>query len=91
MDDDRDLDGFDAERRRDIALRMVALDAQQDRESLVASLSPIELAQHDLAATLEFRKQYEARETAFPVNESNTEALDATIEELRRHLQSLEK
>ena len=36
---------------------------------------------------LEFREQYEAGETSFPVNESNTTAMHDAIDELRRNVE----
>jgi hypothetical protein len=91
VDDKHDADGFDADRRREVSLRFVALNAGQDREALVASRTPNELAQHDLAAMLEFRRQYHAGETAFHITDANTGALDRQIDELRRTLESLEE
>lgn len=42
---DDDLDNFDAARPEEVQLRFVVLEAQQHRDALVASLSPLELAQ----------------------------------------------
>lgn len=84
-----DPDGFDEARRNEVFLRMVAVKAQPDRDALVAALTPLELAEHDLAATVEIRRQYEAGETPFPVTESNTRAMADLVAELRANVERL--
>jgi hypothetical protein len=76
-----DPDGFDEARRRDVLLRLATLPSIHERERLVATLTPLELAEHDLAAIIEIGRQYEAGLSAFPITESNTRAMADLIAE----------
>jgi hypothetical protein len=78
-----DPDGFDEARRNEVFLRMVAVKAQPERDALVAALTPLELAEHDLAGIIEMQRQYEAGETSSPVTDSNTRAMAELVAELR--------
>jgi hypothetical protein len=49
----------------------------------VATLTPLELAEHDLAVVIELRRQYEAGDTSFPVTDSNTRAMAELVTERR--------
>jgi hypothetical protein len=86
---DDDPDGFDKERRRDVLLRMVAIRAKQERDDLATKLTPLELAEHDLAAMLAFQAEYETGGTTFSLTPSNTRALIALVNELRANVDRL--
>jgi hypothetical protein len=87
--DSSDPDGFTEQRRREIFLRLVAMQSKHERDVLEAMLTPFELAEHDLAGMVEFVRAYEAGETAFPVTESNTRAAAQLIEQLRARVAGL--
>ena len=71
-DPDDDPDGFDEARRNDVFLRMVAMRAKHERDKRTATMTPLEIAEWELAAMLEFTQQYQADETSFTVTPSNT-------------------
>jgi hypothetical protein len=87
--DDADPDGFDEARRDDVFLRLVAIQAKHERDRRIATMTPLEIAESDLAATIEIGGQYEAGETSFPVTESNTRAMERLIEERRADVERL--
>lgn len=84
-----DPDGFDQARRRDTFLRLAAIQGKHSRDALAATLTPLELAQHDLESFTEFVRSYRAGETSFPINESNTAAADELLEQLRARVDEL--
>ncbi len=88
-DADDDPDGFDRQRRHDVVLRLVAVRAQKSRDGLVATLTPLELAEHDLARMVELTRQYKAGESSFPNTPSNTRAVSELIDELRARVVDL--
>jgi hypothetical protein len=88
-DPDDDPDGFDEARRNDAFLRMVAMRAKHERDKRTATMTPLEIAEWELAAMLEFSRQYEADETSFTVTPSNTRALGKIIEGMRRRVEQM--
>jgi hypothetical protein len=84
-----DPDGFDQARRNDVFLRMAAVRAMPEREALEATLTPLELAEHDLAGILEIQRQYEAGKTSVPVTEANSRAMGDLIAERRADVDRL--
>jgi hypothetical protein len=84
-----DPDGFDEARREDVFLRMAAVRAMPEREALEATLTPVELAEHDLAAMIEIQRQYEAGATSFPVTDANTRAVVRLVASRRADLARL--
>ena len=52
-------------------------------------MTPLEIAEHDLAAMIELQQHYEAGDTSFPVTDSNTRAMAELIAERRADVDSL--
>jgi hypothetical protein len=84
-----DPDGFDAARRREVLLRMLAMTAGHERERRIATMTPLEIAQSDLAAMIEMARQFEAGETTFPLTPSNRRAMTGLLDELRARVEAL--
>jgi hypothetical protein len=84
-----DPDGFDEARRNEVHLRMAAVRAKPERDALAATLTPLELAEHDLAAMVDFERRYKAGDTSFPVTDSNTRAMARLIAERRADVSRL--
>jgi hypothetical protein len=84
-----DPDGFDEARRREVILRLVAMQAKHRRDERIKTMTPLDIAEADLEATIEFGRLYEAGETSFPVTESNTRAVASLIDERRVQVEEL--
>jgi hypothetical protein len=87
--DNSDPDGFDEEHRHEVFLRLAAMQAKHERDVLEATLTPLGLAEHDLAGMVEFVRAYEAGETTFPITESNTRAAALLVDQLRARVDEL--
>jgi hypothetical protein len=84
-----DPDGFDQARRDDVKRRMVAMQGKHERDRRLATMTPVEIAEHDLAAMIELQGQYEAADTPFPVTDANTAAMAELIAERRAEVDRL--
>jgi len=62
---------------------MAAMQGTHERERLIATMTPLEIAEHDLDAMIELQRQYEAGNTSFPVTDANTRAMADLIAERR--------
>jgi hypothetical protein len=83
-----DPDGFDRARRRDVFLRLVAMQAKHERDRLIVTMTPLEIAEHDLVAMIEIQRQYEAGDMG-PVTDSNTRAVADLVAERRADVDRL--
>lgn len=75
--------------RHDVLLRMAGLRGTNDREALVARLTPLELADHDLAAMLDIKREYDTGRAALPITSTNTLDLLRLIDLLRARVERL--
>ena len=84
-----DPDGFDDARRRDVTLRMAAVQGQHERERRIMGWTPLQIAEDDLARMIEFGRQFESDETSAPVTPANRQAMAELIAELQAHVDQL--
>jgi hypothetical protein len=63
--------------------------AKHDRDRLIATMTPLEIAEHDLAAIIETDRLYKAGELSVPVTESNTRAMEQHIADRRADVDRL--
>jgi hypothetical protein len=90
-DSSSDPDGFDAERRRDVVLRLATIEGQHDRERRIATMTPLQIAESDLAAMRAMQVEYLAGRTTFPVTASNTAAMAEHISQLAAKVAELRR
>ena len=86
-----DPDGFDQAQRDEVRLRLAAMQATHERQRRIATMTPLEIAEYDLAATLEVAHRYAAGKTSFAITDSNTRAMAEEVASRRAEVDRLRR